>query len=277
MEERPQEEEQTKEEEKQIEDAEKPKEEEKKEQAPKKVLDREQVYQVMKALTAMKLVKEDATPGAVLPDLFLGSVGAAYNLGRLQELGITHILTCAAGIKARFPEVMIYEQLPCLDSPNQNMLQYIDRANKFINEALKDNIEGEPPKHKVLVHCFAGKSRATTFTLGYLIKERKITLKEGLEMCWKVRPIAAPNPGFMIQLKSLEKNVLGSLSDCEVMQGQWKEKLDALVKHKEEKGETVKVPSDDVIIKNAEKIILKANGIDPSPLDEQQASDIKQV
>jgi dual specificity phosphatase 12 len=53
-------------------------------------------------------------------------------------------------------------------------------------------------KGKVLVHCFAGKSRATSFTLGFLIKEKKFTLKEGLELIWKVRPIAAPNPGFMI-------------------------------------------------------------------------------
>jgi protein-tyrosine phosphatase len=57
---------------------------------------------------------------------------------------------------------------------------------------------GEEIKNKVLIHCFAGKSRATSFLLAYLIKERKIPLKEGLELVWKVRPIAAPNPGFMI-------------------------------------------------------------------------------
>lgn len=59
----------------------------------------------MKALTAMKLVKEDGMPGAVFPDLFIGSVGAAYNKDNLQKIGITHILTCAANIKPRFPEV----------------------------------------------------------------------------------------------------------------------------------------------------------------------------
>jgi hypothetical protein len=31
-----------------------------------------------------------------------------------------------------------------------------------------------------------------------MIKDRKISLKEGLERIWKVRSIAAPNPGFMI-------------------------------------------------------------------------------
>lgn len=34
---------------------------------------------VMKALTAMKLTKEDQTPGEVIDGLFIGSVGAAFN------------------------------------------------------------------------------------------------------------------------------------------------------------------------------------------------------
>ena len=94
-------------------------------------------------------------------------------------------------------------------------------------------------------------------------------------MCWKVRSIAAPNPGFMIQLKALERNILGQTSECEVMQGQWKDKLENLAKAKQEKGEKIVVPSDDVIIKNAEKMILKANGIDSSPLEDKKASDMK--
>ena len=32
----------------------------------------------------------------------------------------------------------------------------------------------------------------------------------------------------MIQLKALEKNVLGDCSQCEVMQGMWKEKFEAI-------------------------------------------------
>ena len=38
-------------------------------------------------------------------------------------------------------------------------------------------------------------------------------------MVWAVRQKAAPNPGFMIQLKALERNCLGKTSDTEVMQG----------------------------------------------------------
>lgn len=85
-----------------------------------------------------------------------------------------------------------------MDSPNQAILPHVEKANTFIKNAIADNVEGEPLKHKILVHCFAGKSRATSFTLAYLMKEKQISLKDGLEMIWKVRPIAAPNPGFMI-------------------------------------------------------------------------------
>mmetsp|Transcript_18423 Transcript_18423/g.31508 ORF Transcript_18423/g.31508 Transcript_18423/m.31508 type:complete len:83 (+) Transcript_18423:619-867(+) len=73
-------------------------------------------------------------------------------------------------------------------------------------------------------------------------------------MIWEVRPIAAPNPGFMIQLKALEKNVLGQMSECDVMQGMWKEKMDALKNRKKENGESteVKLPTDEAMILNAE-------------------------
>jgi len=41
----------------------------------------------------------------VFPDLLIGSVGSAYNLKALEDEGVTHILTCAANIKPRFPDV----------------------------------------------------------------------------------------------------------------------------------------------------------------------------
>ena len=37
----------------------------------------------MMALTAMKLTKEDATPGEVYPYLYLGGIGTAYNKEKL--------------------------------------------------------------------------------------------------------------------------------------------------------------------------------------------------
>ena len=84
-----------------------PEESKKPEEDPKakKMVQAEKLYEVMKALTAMKLTKEDKQPGEVIPNLFLGSIGAAYNKEVLTEIGITHILTCAANIRPRFENV----------------------------------------------------------------------------------------------------------------------------------------------------------------------------
>ena len=73
---------------------------------------------MMKALTTMKLTKEDNEPGEVFPELFIGSIGAAYNKESLKERGITHVLCTAAGLKPRFPTEFTYKNLECLDSPN---------------------------------------------------------------------------------------------------------------------------------------------------------------
>ena len=65
---------------------------------------------IMKALNEMKetaerLSKEDAEPAKVFEDVFIGSIGSAYNKDRMKELGITHILCCADKLKPKFPDV----------------------------------------------------------------------------------------------------------------------------------------------------------------------------
>ena len=79
----------------------------------------------------------------------------------------------------------------------------------------------EDSKNKILVHCFAGKSRATTFTVAYMIAERKVNLKDALEHVWEVRAIAEPNPGFMEQLKLFEMAKLGYNSDFTLLEGKF--------------------------------------------------------
>jgi hypothetical protein len=51
----------------------------KEKQLQKKMMDNEKLYMAIKALTAMKLTKEDSIPALIYPDIFLGSIGAAYN------------------------------------------------------------------------------------------------------------------------------------------------------------------------------------------------------
>lgn len=61
----------------------------------------------IKAMTAMKLTRDDNVPAEIIPGLYLGSVGVAFNKEALQNNKITHILTCADKIQPRFPSVRI--------------------------------------------------------------------------------------------------------------------------------------------------------------------------
>jgi len=56
----------------------------------------------MKALSAIKLCKEDNVPAEIIPGLYIGSIGSAYNQESLKKNGITHILTIADKLKPRF-------------------------------------------------------------------------------------------------------------------------------------------------------------------------------
>ena len=53
------------------------------------------LYLAIKAMTAMRLGRDDNQPAEIVDRLFLGSVGAAFSKESLARNGITHILTCA--------------------------------------------------------------------------------------------------------------------------------------------------------------------------------------
>lgn len=50
-----------------------------------------------------------------------------------------------------------------------------------------------------------------------MIAKKQMPLKEGLELVRSKRPIAEPNPGFILQLKLYEKEMLGKVSDVLVV------------------------------------------------------------
>ena len=128
-----------------------------------------------------------------IPCLFQGSIGVAYNKKALEDTKITHIVTCAENISPKFPSDFKYLCLPLLDTPTQNIVQYFDEANNFITKALS-----EEPNARVLLHCFAGKSRASTITTQFLMTQMKLPLDQALRHVKKCRPIAQPNVGFVI-------------------------------------------------------------------------------
>ena len=118
-------------------------------------------------------------------------------------------MTAASNIGQRFADKGItYKTLALLDTPTQNIVQFFEEAADFIDETLQSD-----PKHKVLIHCFAGKSRASTITCSYLMKRQGMSLRDSLLHLRACRPIAYPNIGFLVQLKAYETKILGTTSD----------------------------------------------------------------
>jgi protein-tyrosine phosphatase len=50
---------------------------------------------------------------------------------------------------------------PLLDKPSEDIKRFFDEASEYIENTLNQN-------NKILVHCFAGKSRSTTIMISYL-------------------------------------------------------------------------------------------------------------
>ncbi len=88
-------------------------------------------------------------PSPVLPHLYLGPVGASENLAMLRYYQITHVVRAIdtlAQAREPFPKQMSYLSIDCLDTDTQDMTQFFDRSNKFIDDAMSAG-------HTVLVHC----------------------------------------------------------------------------------------------------------------------------
>ncbi|OMP00243.1 hypothetical protein CCACVL1_03432, partial [Corchorus capsularis] len=132
--------------------------------------------------------------------LFLGSVAAANNVNELKSLNITHILTVASSLKPAHTNEFVYKIIPVFDKEDTNISQYFDECFDFIDEA-KSKGGG------VLVHCFVGKSRSVTIVISYLMKKHGMSLAQALDYVKSRRPLAAPNPGFIRQLRELEKSL----------------------------------------------------------------------
>jgi protein-tyrosine phosphatase len=91
--------------------------------------------------------------------------------------------------------------VPLADSETQDIKKYFAKTNAQLTEILSNK------KNKVLIHCFAGKSRSTTVLVSYLMQAEKKKRDEVLQKVKEKRPIVQPNEGFMKQLLEWEKEL----------------------------------------------------------------------
>ena len=106
----------------------------------------------------MKLKKTDGIPVEIIPNLYLGSVGAFMNKEKLKELKITHVVSALEGNFTTsnvffffiiniimLLKDLIVKKIPILDSMKVNILDYVEESNEFIKKAIDEG-------NNVLVH-----------------------------------------------------------------------------------------------------------------------------
>ena len=128
------------------------------------------------------------------PKLFIGSIHAAFNLEKLKELGITHILN-ASGLPATFPRVFTYLSVDLRDKSHAHILGCIPATNIFIESGLEEG-------GGVLVHCAGGRSRSAAFIMAFLMSAHRLGFDDAERECKEARAVVDVNQGFQLQLQA---------------------------------------------------------------------------
>lgn len=136
-------------------------------------------------------------PSKITNEIYQGNLESAKDKDYLISIGITHILILGdLGIFHK--NAFTYKKIIVNDTLDENIYDYFQSAYEFIEECIYN-------KGKVLIHCAAGISRSSAFTLCYLIKKDKLSYKNAMAILIEKRPCSNPNKNFRKQLKKWEK------------------------------------------------------------------------
>lgn len=137
----------------------------------------------------------------ITDNLYLSSfVGTTeYNLLKFR-------ITCVVSACRETPRVQMKGveaiKLDVQDKPTEFLAKYFDFVADKINEVIKKN-------GIVLVHCVAGISRSTSCILAYLMKHKRMRLRDAHTFVKSKRSFIRPNLGFWKQLIDFEYNLFG--------------------------------------------------------------------
>ena len=140
---------------------------------------------------------------------FVGSYEDARDRKKLEELGITHVLNCAAWNNKNpyidHPTIARYKQFFAEDSHDYDMLQHFRDAQAFIEEARRWR-GSSGNSGKVLVHCALGVNRSGLMVAAYLMCERRSTPADAVRTLKLRRGMVLTNPSFQRQLIQLARD-----------------------------------------------------------------------
>ena len=128
----------------------------------------------------------------IIENLYLGNIDSSYDYAELKNIGITHVVSVLQGYIPPYPDDFNYLVVNALDDENTNLKDVFDEAIEFIDEGIENG--------KVLVHCYAGRSRSATIVIAYIVKKFGMSVEKALKFVKGCRGIVMPNKYFMKQL-----------------------------------------------------------------------------
>lgn len=159
-------------------------------------------------------------------NLFIGGLKALDSPDLLDQARITHVLSVLEFDYCDYEEFSKYKRLliHAEDNPQEDLLQHFRTTNSFLEAALACN-------GTVIIHCAMGISRSATVACAYLMYKQHLTVEQALARLREVRPLCAPNEGFLRQLDVYEK-LLSAVSDSHAKQIYEDWARERLMKHK---------------------------------------------
>ena len=139
------------------------------------------------------IAHNEFNPTLIDDNIYIGNIYDAHNIEELKKHNITSVISAVTGFDNMYDSSINHLCLNLIDDTDQNIIHYFDIALYFIENAVRKGVG-------VLIHCICGVSRSVTIMMVYLIKRKKKTVIEALEIIRKKRSIANPNEYFMYQL-----------------------------------------------------------------------------
>uniref|UniRef100_K3X095 Protein-serine/threonine phosphatase n=1 Tax=Globisporangium ultimum (strain ATCC 200006 / CBS 805.95 / DAOM BR144) TaxID=431595 RepID=K3X095_GLOUD len=148
----------------------------------------------------LRRIDQAAVCSRVTDFLYVGGAAAAKDRDALLQLGITHILNCAANVVTPdfYPQDFLYYNLRLRDHSSQDIARHFYNVFDFIEKARRRG-------GRIFVHCVKGISRSPTMAIAYLMWYKRIGMYKALDFIRQARPVVDPNAGFIFQLTEWEQ------------------------------------------------------------------------
>mmetsp|Transcript_17478 Transcript_17478/g.29039 ORF Transcript_17478/g.29039 Transcript_17478/m.29039 type:complete len:213 (-) Transcript_17478:212-850(-) len=138
----------------------------------------------------------------ILPgQIWIADMYCAMDPTILDRLEISHIVNASNQAAPNvFSSSTYYCSIDEDDDEYADLWAHFDRAIDFIDGALSRG-------GRVLVHCVAGVSRASTLVIAFLMKTKKMSAKEAWLFVKARRPCICPNRDFAAQILGFESGL----------------------------------------------------------------------